>query len=191
MSIAVFPALPTMAWNNEKRQIWDVTVQKSGSKRRKTLCQQAYPEWELQCSYTALNDDDVKKAAGFFAMVKGSHTPFLWLDMEDYKETNVRIGTGNGTTTEFQLLRNLGGYFVEPARDPIPNTLIVFINGNEAEITLLDDGWVQFAASPEVGTVITASFHYYWRVAFADDGLSWTNFWYGYYSLKTIKLVSA
>ncbi|SFM09058.1 DUF2460 domain-containing protein [Pelosinus propionicus] len=191
MSLAIFPALPTMAWNSEKRQIWDVTVQKSGSGRRKTLCQQAYPAWELQCSYTALSDSDIKKAAGFFGMVKGMHTPFLWRDPEDYKETNVRIGTGNGVTKEFQLLRNFGGYMVEPITDPIVETITVFNNGNKAVITPLTDGWVQFASPPSTGAVLTASFEYYWRVAFDDDGLSWANFWYGYYSLKTIKLVSA
>lgn len=190
MSLPVFPSLPTMAWNSEKRQKWNTLLQKSGNGRRKTLCQQAYPEWELECSYTCLDDDEIARAAGFFASMQGTTKPFLWLDSEDYQETGVRIGTGNGTTTEFQLLRNLGDYFVEPVRDPIAETVKIYINGSLTSITLLTDGWLKFSSPPPSNSVITADFKYYWRVAFNDDELNWSNFWYGFYELKTIKLVT-
>lgn len=190
MSLSIFPSIPTMAWNSKKIQRWNtVVVQKSGNGRRKSLCRQTYPEWEIQCSYTALDDDAVEQAAGFFAMVRGQHQPFLWLDSEDYRETAVRIGTGNGTAKQFQLLRNLGDFFVEPARDIVSGTLTVYVDDDSVPAALGDDGLVALTVAPAVGTIVTATFQYYWRVAFADD-IDWDNFWYGFYKLNTIKLVT-
>ena len=191
MSLQVFPTLPTMAWDSTKTQRWPGTViQKSGSGRRKSLCQQAYPEWVLECSYTALSDSEIAKAAGFFALHQGQTKPFLWLDDTDYQETGVRIGTGDGHTDEFQLLRNLGGYYVEPARDIVADTLKVYVAEVETAVTPQADGWVKFAEAPAVGAAITADFRYYWRVAFDTEGISWPNFWYGFYKLKTVRLVT-
>lgn len=191
MSLPIFPQFPCMAWDSEKTQSWDVTVKKSGSGKRKTITNQAYPEWTLKCSYTALKQEEVEQAAGFFALVKGQLSPFLWKDPEDYQEENVRIGTGDGTNQNFQLLRNYANLAVEPIYDVVSGTLKVFADGVEVGFTLGTDGLVITDIPPEIGAIITASFEYYWRLAFDDDGMTWKNFWYNYYELKTITLVSA
>lgn len=191
MSLPVFPYFPSMAWDSTKTQSWDVVIKKSGSKKRKTMTTQAYPEWTIKCSYTALSDYEVEQAAGFFAKVKGQLSPFLWKDFEDYKQTNVRIGTGNGTNKNFQLLRNYADDYVEPIYDVVPETLTVYVDGVAVPYTLGTDGLVTLIMPPELGKAVTATFEYYWRVAFDDDGITWDNFWYKYYKLNTITLVSA
>lgn len=190
MNLPIFPDLKTMAWNNTKTMRWDTAVQKYGSGRRKTLSRWSYPEWVLECQYTCLNDAEIKQAAGFFAMVRGRHQPFLWKDTEDYKEENVRIGVGNGQQTQFQLLRNYAGLYVEPVRDIVDGTLEVFVDDEPSEVILEEDGIIKFALPPAAGKIITASFEYYWRVAFDDDELDWENFWYGFYRLRRVRLVS-
>lgn len=190
MSLPIFPQFPSMAWNSEKAQSWEVTVKKSGSGKRKTITSQAYPNWTLKCSYTALNQQEVEQAAGFFAKVKGQLLPFLWKDMEDYRQTNVRIGTGDGQTTEFQLLRNYADEYVEPIYDVVPGTLTVFVDGVTTAFTLGTDGLVTLNSSPAAGTAVTATFEYYWRVAFDADSITWSNFWYNYYEQKSITLVN-
>ena len=57
----VFPILTNMEWNNKKTPKFDVTIQKSGMKKRKTISTQVYPEWELECSFTALDKKQIDK----------------------------------------------------------------------------------------------------------------------------------
>ena len=189
MSLPVFQSPPSIAWNSTKTQKWDTKIQKYGGGRRKTLARWSYPEWELNCEYTCLDAAEREYMAGFFAMVRGQAGTFLWCDPEDHRQTQVRIGTGDETTTGFQLIRKLGGLFVEPIRDIVPGTLTVLVDGAAVKATLKEDGWVEIAA-PESGANVTATFEYYWRVAFADDGMTWSNFWYDFYNLKSVKLVT-
>lgn len=190
MNLPIFPDLKTMAWNNTKTMRWDTKIQKSGSGRRKTLSRWSYPEWVLECQYTCLDDSEIKQAAGFFAMVRGRHQPFLWKDMEDYKQERVRIGVGNGQQIGFQLVRNYAGLFVEPIKDVVAGTLVVLVNDEPVGIASEEEGWVELTTPPADGAIITATFEYYWRVAFDDDELDWDNFWYGFYKLKRVRLVT-
>lgn len=186
----IFPNISGMEWNNTKTPSFDVTIQKAGSKRRKTLCQHAYPEWELSCSFTALDHRAIDKLAGFFAAQYGAMTPFLWKDMEDYKCAGAQFGIGDGATVAFQLLRSWGqGAFYEPVLDPIANSLVVYKDGVRQAVTLGTDGVVTFAVAPAVGVVLSADFHYYWRVAF-DKNITWKIIWFNLYKLNSFKLVS-
>lgn len=188
MALPIFPDLPSMEWNNKKQPIWNVTVKRSGTGKRKSLTTQAYTHWELSMSFRCLDQEQIEKAAGFFSMIKGSLTPFLWKDMEDYKQEKVRIGAGNGENTGFQLVRNLGNYYVEPVLDIVPGTLTVYVADEPTAVTLDTDGWVDFAEPPPMGAIITASFEYYWRVAVVDNCPTWENFWYGFYKLNSFTL---
>lgn len=190
MSLPIFPELPTMAWNSQKYERWDTVIKKSGKGKRKTLSRRAYPEWEIRCSYTCLDTAAIKKAAGFFGMVRGAFQEFLWKDPEDYREENVRIGTGDGINREFQLIRNFGELYVEPVTDIVVGSLTVYVNGVQVGAVVGDDGLVTLTVAPTLGAVITATYEYYWRVAFKDDDMSWDNFWYGYYKLNTISVVT-
>ena len=190
MSLPIFPSLPAMAWDSVKRQIWDTKVQTSGNGRRKSLCTQSYPKWEIECSYTCLDDAQIAQAAGFFGLVRGQFQPFLWFDPEDFQITKGQIGIGDGVTADFQLIRNYGGLFVEPIRDIVDGTLTVYADNNVVPVTLGKDGLVNFATPPVPGAVLTATFQYYWRVAFQNDTLEWSNFWYGFYKLNTITVVT-
>ena len=190
MSFPVFPILPSMEWNSKKTQRWNTKVQKTGSGKRKAMTTWSYPEWLIQCSYKALSEKEIERVAGFCAVVRGGLQPFLWLDPEDYQQTNVYLGSGDGEKTEFQLLRNFDDIYVEPIRDVVLGSLQVFCNGKAVMHELLQNGGINMAAPPAKGARVTASFQYYWRVAFEDDALEWNNFWYGYYKLNQIKLVT-
>jgi len=190
MSYPVFISPPSMAWNSTKTQKWNTEIQKSASGRRKTLSRWSYPEYELNCSYTCLNPAEIDYVAGFFAKMRGQAGTFLWKDDQDYKIENSLIGIGDGFTTGFQLLRDLGGQFYEPILDVVPGTLKVYVDDVKTNVTLYEDGLIEFLSAPAAGSIITASCEYYWRVAFADDSLTWEHFWYNFYRLKSVKLVT-
>ena len=80
----------------------------------------------------------------------------------------MAIGTGDGALTDFQLFRMVGSFKL-PVTDIKSGTLSAIVDGVVTPVTLLDGGVVRFASAPASGAVISASFDYYWRVAFADD----------------------
>ena len=188
MSLPIFPNLPTMAWNNSKIPDIDVITKKSGTGKRKSMTTRAYPEWKLTMAFTCLNQEEIEKLAGFILMVGCQLSPFLWKDMEDYKQEKVRIGIGNGANTGFQLIRNWGNYYVEPVRDIVEGTLTVYADNIPVAATLEEDGWIELA-NPQPGKIITASFEYYWRVAF-EEIPDWSLFWYDFYRTKSFSVVT-
>lgn len=190
MTLPIFQSPPSIAWDNTKTQIWDTKIQTYGLGGRKSLSRWSYPKWELECEYTCLDPDELEYMAGFFGYVRGQHQPFLWLDLEDYRQENVRVGVGDGETTDFQLVRNFADLFVEPIYGTVAETLHVFADDAEVAVLSEDEGIVKLATAPASGAVLTATFNYYWRVAFDDDEMEWTNFWYEFYKTKTVKLVT-
>jgi uncharacterized protein (TIGR02217 family) len=178
-----------MAWNNKKTPRYDVTVQKSGTKKRKTICTHAYPEWELECSFVALDKRQVDKIAGFFCSQYGVTKAFLWYDMEDYRQAGIQFGIGDGVTQRFQLLRSWADLFYEPVYDILTDSLMVYQNEARTAVTLEDNGIVYFSTPPAAGIKLAADFYYYWRVAF-DSDITWEMIWYNLYNLNSFKLVS-
>jgi uncharacterized protein (TIGR02217 family) len=186
----IFPQLPGQAFGSKKTQRWDVKAQKSGSKKRKAMTSQVYPEWEIEVAYKALSKENIDKIMGFYGAMKGPLTPFLWRDLEDYREENIRLGIGDGMTSGFYLIRNVGGYFADRVFDVVSGTLKVYVNGTLAEYTTGDAGLIMLTKTPEAGDVISADFEYYWRVCFADEYTESVNIFYDLYENKKIRLVT-
>lgn len=166
--LPVFPENISIGWESKKTLRWETTVKKSSSGVRKAMTNWAYPEIEIECALVGLTDMQALMVQGFICNLYGRLNPFLWRDFEDYHETNVPIANGDGSTTDFQLVR-MAGSFNLPVKDIKAGTLSVSVDGVAASVALLDDGAVRFASAPASGSAITASFDYYWRVAFADD----------------------
>ena len=111
---------------------------------------------------------------GFFLQQQGAFQPFLYDDPTDDQAAAQAIGSGDGSTTIFQLVRSMGvalpgGGFAEPIT--APNTLgAIYFNGvrqSPSAYTLdVATGLVTFAAPPPAGQLVTADFTYYFRVRF-------------------------
>ena len=187
----VFPITTNMEFNTKKSEVWDsVIVKKTGSGRRKSLSRRAYPDWKINVKFTGLTAAQRDAIAGFIGQQHGEHVEFLWLDSEDYQETDVRIGTGNGSNKQFQLLRNLADKFVFPVVDIVPDSWTVYVDGTAAWVLSINDGLVTLRDTPGAGAVITATFRYYWRVTFDQDEFTWTDPFYDLYKFDTLKLVT-
>lgn len=179
MALSIFPDITSFGWNSKKRQIWENTyTQKSANGRRKTLCTQSYPTWEIECEYPYLTDEQRHQLAGFFAQLQGPTSAFLWKDPQDYQATDVRIGTGDGTTVKYYLVRDIGGYY-EPVKDILNSSLIIKVADVVRAVTIGVDGAITFSSlpAPAQGSAITATFQYYFRTMFDDNSLEWTTLW--------------
>ncbi len=203
---AIFPALPGLGWSVIKAPRFATRVQRAISGRELRLVDQPYPIWTWTLTYTLLRDhwdarssgglgggyDELRTLAGFFLQQQGAFQPFLFDDPTDDAVTGQVIGTGDGSSTSFQLLRSMAG-FAEPITTPNVVSAL-YLNGvvqSPADYTISDTtGIVTFATPPAAGQVVTADFTYYFPVRFADDTAEFENFMYQLWQLKQVKLQS-
>lgn len=131
----------------------------------------------------------------FFRARKGRADSFRFKDWTDYQVTAGNIGTGDGSTTQFQLVKKYvsGGVTETRAiKKPVSGSVAVYLNGvlqttgyNVSTIT----GMVTFNSAPANGVAITADFEFDVPVRFDTDRLSASLESYGISSVKDIPLV--
>jgi len=203
---AIFPALPGLGWSVAKAPRFATRTQKAISGRELRVIDQVNPVWTWTLTYEILRDkhdtrgpgglgagfDELRTLAGFFLQQQGAFGTFLFDDPTDDSVLAQSIGTGNSSTTIFQLVRNFGG-FSEPIVAPNVVASIYFngvLQSSSGYAVDAATGLVTFTAPPPNGQAITADFTYYFRVRFADDTAEFENFMYQLWSLKQVKLQS-
>ena len=203
---AIFPVLPGLGWSVTKSPRFAGRIQHAVSGREVRVLDQPYPIWTWTLTYALLRDkwdtrgagglgagyDELRTIVGFFLAQQGSFQPFLFDDPTDNTVAAQVIGTGNSTSTAFQLVRNMGG-FAEPMTAPDAVSSICF-NGVRQDPAGYavdgDTGEVTFTTPPPAGQIVTADFTYRFRVRFGDDAAEFENFMYQLWQLKQIKLQS-
>jgi uncharacterized protein (TIGR02217 family) len=202
----IFPVLPGLGWSVTKAPRFAGRIQHAVSGREVRVLDQPYPIWTWTLTYSLLRDkwdargagglgagyDELRTIAGFFLAQQGTFQPFLFDDPTDSVAAGQVIGTGNSTSTSFQLVRNMGA-FAEPMTAPNVVSAVYFngVRQDPAGYTAdADTGQLTFAAPPPAGQIVTADFTYRFRVRFADDAAEFENFMYQLWQLKQIKLQS-
>lgn len=209
---AIFPTLPGLAWSVSKQPRFATRVQRAVSGRELRALDQPNPIWTWTLTYSLLRDewdvrggagagggyDELRTLMGFFLEQQGAFSPFLFADPSDNSVSGQALGTGDGSTAAFQLVRTMGaalpgGGFAEPIT--APNAVAdVYFNGVRQSpgsySVAVDTGLVTFTAPPPAGQSVTADFTYYFVVRFADDAAEFENFLYQLWSLKQVKLQS-
>ncbi|CUX16344.1 MULTISPECIES: TIGR02217 family protein [Agrobacterium] len=130
---------------------------------------------------------DLYEVMAFFEARRGELYGFRFRDPVDFKScppgetpaaTDQRIGTGDGVTTGFQLLKtyaDAGGSFSRRIDKPIEGSVIVSVEGVKAASSDLSvdhaSGMVTFRAgrAPPAGAAIRAGFEFDVPVRFAID----------------------
>ncbi len=130
--------------------------------------------------------DDLHAVIAFFEERRGRLYGFRWRDRADWKSCvpsaalsaiDQAIGTGDGATTAFQLVKMYGATHAPWSRTiakPVAGSILVAVDG-----TPLTEGWsaddttgvVTFAAPPEEGAAITAGYEFDVPVRFDSDTL--------------------
>ncbi len=191
---AVFPTLPGVSWNRTRRPIWKTITQESVSGIETTAGLMAYPLYEWELTYDVLRGADTyiefQKMLDFFNQQKGSAIPFRFFDWHDNYADNQTCGIGNGTQTQFQMMRLLVNT-VDPVFAPFPDAKI-FINGvqQSADSYSINAGMITFAVPPGNEMVVSWTGHYYWLVRFREDATDFEEFAYNFYENKKITLRS-
>lgn len=191
MGNAVFPTLAGVAWPKPKAPIWKTAVQQAVSGRELRAAFRQYPVYKFTLTHDFLRADstnaELQTLLGFFNARKGSWDSFLYVDPLDNAVTAQGFGTGDGATTQFQLVRTFGGDI-----EPVMN-----LNGNPSVYkagvlqTLgsgytVSNGLVTFATAPANGAALTWTGSYYYRCRFERDSEDFEGFLQDLWSLKKI-----
>lgn len=185
MSNSIYPVLAGVGWDIEKTPEFSTKIQQaySGVEYRGALRDK--PLYFCELKYDYLSASDFKSLTGFFLQMKGSFDSFLFTDQTDYSVTDQSIGVGNGSTTNFQLIRTMGG-FNEDIENV--NTITnVKVDGVSVSHTVGSTGIITIAA-PASGKSVTWTGTFYYRCRFKDDVSSFTNFMQNLYSAKKVSL---
>lgn len=182
MSSAIFPDLPGLNIVRARTPIWKTRTRESASGKELRLALMASPRWRYRLGFEVLRagaEAELQQVVGLFNSMRGSWGNFLYLDPADSTATAAQFGTGDGTTTQFQLARPLGG-FVEPV-EVVKGAATIYKDGTPqaqpaACSVIAATGQVSFVTPPAPGTVLTWSGEYYWRCRFTRDEAEFEEF---------------
>ena len=194
MSQAIFPALPSLAWSSFKRPTFSTRISKRTSGREVRASNYAYPLYEFELTYEVLRADtayqELQQLMGFFLQRQGQFDSFLYRDPTDCVVASQVIGVGDGVTTSFPLVRDLGGW-VEPIGQAANQPTVTVGGAPSSAWGLTLPNVITFAAAPLLGQQIQVSnLEFYFVCRFLDDVHEYENWSSNLWLLKSCKFTS-
>jgi uncharacterized protein (TIGR02217 family) len=191
MSNAVFPSFSGLAWPVKRKPAFNTKVFSATSGRETRISTTAYPKYDIELSFEYLSRADWASLMAFFNLRAGKYDSFLFTDAQDNSITAQSIGTGNGSKTQFQLVRNLGG-FTEPVEN-VNGTPSIYLDGvlQSSGYTISSTGLVTFSSAPGNGVAVTWTGNYYWRVRFDQDTSEFSENMKSFFDLKKLTFIGA
>ena len=196
MTEPVFPTFAGLGWSVKRSPVWKTRAQQAISGKETRLADWSYPAWHWELTFDFLRATptaaEFQSLAGFFNQCQGAFGTFLYADADDNAVTGQAIGTGDGATKSFQLVRAFGG-FIEPVLAPNVVSTVYFAGVAQAPANYSVDsttGLLTFTAAPASGAAITADFTYYFRCRFAEDTIDFEKFMATLYRAQKLALVS-
>lgn len=191
--------MPGIKWGSTKTPIWSTKVQKSVSGRELRAGYFSYPLWKFSLSYEVLRAgafSELQQLVGFFNARQGSFDSFLYQDPEDHVVANQAFGIANPSQSQYQLVRDLGG-FVEPVIAPHfsgsgkPIISVGSVVKTEAvDYTISSTGLVTFLTNLTGGQPLTWTGEFYYRCRFLQDSADFERMLHQLWVLKKIEFQS-
>ena len=162
----------------------DVVTLRSGAEERNAVW--ADGRRKYQAGYGVKSFAQLEAVRDFFEAQRGRLYGFRWRDRFDYRSCasplqpsalDVPIGTGDGRTTAFQLVKVYGPGLPTPytrtIAKPVPGTVLVGVGGAAAGGWACDvtTGLVTFRTAPAAGAAVTAGYLFDVPVRFDTDYL--------------------
>lgn len=171
----------------------DIVITQSGHEQRNQNWSAA--RLRYNAAYGVRTQSQLDALIGFFRARKGRADGFRFKDWTDYKTTAHPIGTGNGSATQFQLVKTYASGSVTETRivtKPVAGSVSVYLAGilQTSGVTIsTTTGIITFATAPGNGVAITASFEFDVPVRFDTDRLSAALESYGISTVNDIPLI--
>jgi uncharacterized protein (TIGR02217 family) len=200
--VGVLPQLVGQGWSVTKTPTFQTRIQRAVSGRELRAMDYPYPLWQFSLTFDVLRDgpapvQDLQTLMGFFMACYGAFSTFLYDDPSDDAVAGEPVGTADGVTAVWQLLRFMGCGAPVGFSEPItaPNVVsAVYLNGivqSPASWSVdPSTGLLTFATPPRAAALITADFSYWFRCRFMSDAYSFDNFMLRLWSLKKLDFIS-
>lgn len=195
MAAPIFPTIPGLAWPVKRTIEWSSVKQEAASGVSPRFPMWTYPRYKYSLSAEALRQYgalvEYNTFAGFFNQLFGGAGIFQFQDSSDFSATAQTFGTGDGTTTAFQLMRSVGG-FSEPVFAPVTG-YSVYDNGTlVAPANYTDNGLgkVTFTVAPLNTHALTWTGTYNWLCQFDEDMIELSEFASGFWGMDKIEFTT-
>ena len=155
-----------------------VVATASGHEHRNSNWAAARGKWDVASGLK--NREQVAELIAFFRARKGRAHGFRFKDWTDYQGVAQVLGTGNGSNTNFQLIKNYSSGGVIEARTitkPVTGTVQIYKDGvvvSSGVATGPTTGLVVFDAAPANGVIVTADYEFDVPVRFDTDQMNVT-----------------
>jgi uncharacterized protein (TIGR02217 family) len=153
----------------------DIVTLASGREERNSRW--AHSRRRYNAGYGVKSRADMQAVLAFFEERRGRFHSFLWRDGLDFSSNGPQpLGTGDGTTTAFQLCKTYGASFdpyVRPITKPVAESVRETVDGAPTAALAVEaaTGIVTFEAPPADGAVLAAEFEFDVPVRFDIDRL--------------------
>lgn len=198
MGNALFPDLIGLKAERSAEPEFTTRIQRGVSGAEARAAMQAYPTVRFTLAYDVIRHGtaaDLRQLKGFFLARRGAFDSFLFTDETDFAVTDQAIGTGDGTTTQFQLARTWGYDANSQLTEPVMNvnaiTNVKKAGTTTTAYTLSSTGLITFTTAPTTGQAVTWTGSYYYRARFSSDNLSFDRFLQDLYSTKKVELIAS
>lgn len=176
-----FPASLSFASSGGVERRTEIVPLANGHEARNTPWAQGRRRYDAGLGVRGL--DDLDTVLTFFEARRGRLYGFRWKDWLDHKSclpsaepapTDQPLGTGDGATAQFQLVKTYGTLdpVARPIGKPVAGTVRIAVDGSELPSGVSTDtatGIVTFDAPPAPGAVLTAGFEFDVPVRFDTD----------------------
>jgi uncharacterized protein (TIGR02217 family) len=216
IALEIFPSVPSSGYSIHRKPTFASIVRTPPSGREVTEIQNLYPLWEFELPYEILREQSLNSApfapvSGFHELTQisefwmrrnGQYGAFIYLDPDDNTRVGQTIGTGDGTTSTFVMVRTWGSGLLQLTEPVgvvdvrIGVTLNIYLNGvllsqpGNWWISSKDLRTLSFTTPPGNGVVITADFSYFYYCRFIEDVIDLEEFMTGRWTLKSLKFRS-
>jgi len=199
-SFGGFPSFPTLlgqGWSTKVTPRFSTVLHERASGKSARRPNMRWPLYEIELVFDFLRGDqmtlELQTIVGFFESVQGQTLPF-WIAPPGLSALqNQLVGTGDGATTMFPMLRSTGA-FSEPLAG-VSSLSAVRVNGTplSAGAWTLSPGYqpaLTLAAAPPSGAPIDVDGGALWLCRFQDDALDVEQFGNQLFAAKSVKLVT-
>lgn len=173
-----FPVPLALAASGGPERRTEVVPLASGGEARNAVWAGSRRRWDVGSAAAKL--ETLQMLVEFFEARGGRLHGFRFRDRLDDRScaaggtpsaTDQVIGTGDGTTTAFQLVKAYGGYS-RPILKPVAGTVLVAVDGVPAGMTVdATTGIVTLDTPPGAGATVTAGYRFDCPVRFDTDRL--------------------
>lgn len=162
---------------------FQTNIQPLASGREKRNANWAVCRHKYSAPFRNISEAAYRSIKEVFLVVRGQTHTFLHRDWGDYTATDEPFGTGDGTTTVFQLIKvsslGAGSYtrtITKPnSSSPLVTPFSVKVAGVTTGVSVDDTtGLVTFASAPAAGAALTWSGEFDVQVRFDTDYLPFT-----------------